>query len=451
MRSAIHLLLISSCALTASAREESKRDFAKTFALPAGRTLRVENRNGRVSVRTHTRGEAQIQVTIRCSAPGAEEARRCSDAIQIVADEASGGVRTVFPNNWRGNNLSYSVDYDITMPATAPLDVRNRFGNTDVSNLQASATINSANGSVTFLAGRGRQHIENSFGNVEVRKNEGDVTVNNGNGSVIAADITGAVDVTNRFGNIRVVNPGRGVTIHNNNGNIEAENVGGAAVISNSFGRVTVSEAKADVSVHNQNGEIVANGVAGVADLYTTFASVTVSGIGKSLTVHAQNAAVRGDSVSDSATVDTTFGSVDLRNVKGGARVTTGNSPIRLTTVGGEVFAKATFAGVTITDAAGPITVENQNGSVIVEAKGGARCQPVSLRTSFGPIRVTVPRGSGYNLSARTSFGRIHTDTGTTISVSGDISPDVLNGKIGAGGCDLRLMGQNTNIDILSR
>jgi hypothetical protein len=131
--------------------------------------------------------------------------------------------------------------------------------------------------------------------------------------------------------------------------------------------------------------------------------------------------------------------------------VTTGNSPIRLTGIGGEVFAKATFAGVTIGDAAGPITVENQNGSVIVDTKAGSRCEPISLRTSFGPIRVTIPRGTGYNLAARTSFGRIHTDTGAAITVSGDIAQDVLNGKIGAGGCDLRLMGQNTNIDILTR
>jgi hypothetical protein len=450
MRSAIHLILIASCVLSAFAREESKREFSKTFALPAGRSLRVDNRNGRVSIRTHARPEAQIHVTIRCSAPAADEARRCADAIQIVADEASGAVRTVYPNNWRGD-FSYNVDYDITMPATAGLELRNRFGNTDVSNLQASATINSANGSVTFLSGRGRQRIENSFGNVEVRNNDGDVTVNNGNGSVIAADITGAVDVTNRFGNTRVVNPGRGVTIHSNNGAIEAQNVGGTAVISNSFGRVVVTDAKSDVTVQNQNGEIVVNGIAGIADLHTTFASVTVSRIGKALTVRAQNASVRGDTLNESAAVDTTFGSVDLRNVKGSARVTTANSPVRLADIGGEVFAKATFAGVTVTDAGGPITVENQNGSVVVESKAGARCQPVSLRTSFGPIRVTIPRNAGYNLSARTSFGRIHTDPGTSITISGDIAPDVLNGKIGPGGCDLRLMGHNTNIDILTR
>jgi hypothetical protein len=137
--------------------------------------------------------------------------------------------------------------------------------------------------------------------------------------------------------------------------------------------------------------------------------------------------------------------------VRGAAHVTGNNSGIKLASIGGEVFAKSTFNGVTISDAAGPVTVENQNGSVTVETSGGGACHPVSLRTNFGPIRVTIPHGVGYNLAARTSFGRIHTDNGVQITLSGDITPDNLNGKIGNGGCDLRLNGQNSNIDILSR
>src|SRR5204863_1484270 len=140
MRSGILLLLIS-CAGAAFAREEVKRDFSRTIPVPAGRTLRIENRNGRVSVKTHARPEAQIQATIRCSANTADEARRLADAIQIVVEAGGPSVRTVLPNNWHGNNISFSIDYDVTMPDTAPLDLRNRFGNTDVSNLHAPAMI----------------------------------------------------------------------------------------------------------------------------------------------------------------------------------------------------------------------------------------------------------------------------------------------------------------------
>jgi DUF4097 and DUF4098 domain-containing protein YvlB len=133
--------------------------------------------------------------------------------------------------------------------------------------------------------------------------------------------------------------------------------------------------------------------------------------------------------------------------VKGSARVTAGNSSIRLTGIGGEAYAKTSFNGVTISDAAGPITVESANGSVTVEPKGGQGCQPISLRTSFGPIRVTAPAGVGYNATARTSFGRIHSDL--EMAVTGEVSSQDVNAKIRGGGCELRLIDQNGDIEIV--
>ena len=448
MRKGINLLLICCCAWTAFAREEYKRDFRKTVALPPGRNVRIENANGSVTIRTQNKGEVEIQATIRCSANTASEARGFCEQIQIVVDQGSGAsIRTQYPSHWNSGNLSYSVDYDIVIPETAPLDLRNRFGAVSVQNLRAPGIIRNNNGQVRLSGSRGRQEIENSFGEVEVRGNDGDLIVRNANGPVTASDITGTVDVTNRFSPVRVTNAGRGVTIHSNNGNIEVENVTGAAFVTNSFGSVTVSDARSDVTVQNQNGEVRVTGVAGAADLHTSFNRVSFSRIGKVLKVGAQNANITGDSVGGSATVETTFGSVDLRGVKAGVRVTSGNSSIRLSGIGGDVYAKTSFAPINISDVAGPVTVEAANTSVTVDAKPGQRCQPISLNTSFGSIRVTVPSGIGYNVNARTSFGRIHSEADMT--VSGEIGGDVLNGKIAGGGCELRLIDQNGGIDIL--
>lgn len=447
MRSAIPLILISCCALASPAREEFKKDFAKTVTLSAGRPLKIDHHFGRVTIRTHAGNQVQVRGTIRCSAPTADQARRGADDVQIVVED--GAVRTEYPRS-HPRDMGYQADLEITMPQTAPLDLRNRFGAVEVFSLHAPAVITSGNGSVTLLTSRGKHRIENSFGAVEVRNNEGDVTINNSNGHVRAIDINGMLEASTRFGDIRAANATRGLTVRSSNANVEAENIGGPLNITNTFGRVLVTEARADAMVHNQNGEIVVNGAAGAADLHTTFGSVTASRV-KSLTVRAQNAPVRADTVAESAVVETTFGSVDLRNVRGGARVTATNTSVRLTSIGGEVFAKSTFHAITVTDAAGPVTVDSQNGSVTAETKSGAGCKPVALRTTFGPIRVTIPRGVGYNVSARTTFGRIRTDQGVQVTVNGDISPNSLNGKIAGGGCDLQLVGQNSSIDIASR
>jgi hypothetical protein len=53
----------------------------------------------------------------------------------------------------------------------------------------------------------------------------------------------------------------------------------------------------------------------------------------------------------------------------------------------------------------------------------------------------------GYNVTARTTFGRIHSEPDLTIS--GSVGGDVLTGKIAGGGCELKLTDQNGSIDIL--
>ena len=84
------VLLTCCCAMTATAREEVQRDFHKTVPLASGRSFRIENSNGNVSVHTQSKGEVDIHATIRCSANSASEARSFCEQIQIVVDAGSG-------------------------------------------------------------------------------------------------------------------------------------------------------------------------------------------------------------------------------------------------------------------------------------------------------------------------------------------------------------------------
>ena len=93
--------------------------------------------------------------------------------------------------------------------------------------------------------------------------------------------------------------------------------------------------------------------------------------------------------------------------------------------------------------------MEARNSPVTVDAKTAQHCQPISIRTSYGPIRVTIPRGTGYNLTAHTTFGNVHTDPAIQVTAAGDMDQGGFTGKIAGGGCDLRLMNQNGDIDIL--
>jgi hypothetical protein len=193
MRIGISLILICGTSLCAAPREEYKRDFQKTAALPGGRSLRIEHGQGNVNVRVQSKAEVSIAAVIRCSADRQADAKNLCDQIRIQVDESSSGVivRTDYPRNWRGN-YGYSVNLDIAMPETSPLDLRNQFGDVTVQNLHAAAIIKNSNGKVVFTGGRGKQRIDNAFGTIEVLNNDGDIAVNGQNGWLRATDINGA-------------------------------------------------------------------------------------------------------------------------------------------------------------------------------------------------------------------------------------------------------------------
>jgi hypothetical protein len=69
-----------------------------------------------------------------------------------------------------------------------------------------------------------------------------------------------------------------------------------------------------------------------------------------------------------------------------------------------------------------------------------------TMVTAPGTIRVRIPAGVGYNLSARTSFGRVSSEL--PVTATGNIGGDTLNGTIGSGGCQLQLNDSNGSIEI---
>ena len=107
---------------------------------------------------------------------------------------------------------------------------------------------------------------------------------------------------------------------------------------------------------------------------------------------------------------------------------------------------KTSFGAVMLDGVAGAVEVDNQNGVVEVSLLGQA-CRSVGIRTSFSSVRVRVPDKSSYAVTAKTSFGKIHSDFPMTIS--GDVSADSLSGNIGGGGCPMRLNDNNGSIEIL--
>jgi hypothetical protein len=459
MRNATKLifLLALSSSLYGLDREEYTRNFDKSFTLHAGQSVRVEHRMGEIVIHTHPQMELIIHAEIRVSASDQSRAREFADKIEILAEpyQSEYSIRTHYPENpssfFGFNRVSYSVRYEITMPESAPLNIRNEFGAVSVTGLKANGDIKSSHGAISFQDAAGTQHIEDSFASVEVSHNSGDVVIANTNGSVKVADIAGALTVTDRFASVSAEHIAKNVKISNTNGTVEVSDCGSFATIGNAFASVTVHNLGGDLTVHNGNGKVEAINIKGAADLNTSFAEVSFSNIGRGLSIRTNNSHVEGSNVKGSAKIENSFGATAISNVDGGVHIQSANGAVSATDIRGDANVKTSFAGVELQQVAGAIDVDNQNGSVNATSDAGSNsqnvCRPISIHTSFAPIRIHLAGSPNYRVTAKTSFGKVRSDI--PLMVSGSLSDDALSGTIGAGLCELRLTDNNGTIEIL--
>jgi hypothetical protein len=411
MRAMLVSFLSVTTLLIARPQDEVTRDFQKTVAVKLGQRIEIEHRLGSVNIRAGSGSEASIRATIRASAGSRDEAQQLANQVEILIDDRSAAlvVRTRYPEENRSRrNVSYSASYDITIPGSSPLVLRNKFGAVDIEGMQARVEVYGGHGTLNFRNGRGDHYLENQFGAVDVRGNQGSVNISNNNGSVRLADISGMAEVKNRFGGITASRIGGEMRISGGHGGIQIDEVGGPLTVHNVFSGVEVTRAKADVAIDNQNGKVIVRDVGGAANIKTT------------------------------------FGSIDATHVRRGAVLNARNSGIQGSDIGGGVNASTTFGAITLTNVTGRVDATAQNSSITMAI--GKGCDPVAAHTTFGSVRITVPADGNYDVSAVTTFGHVQSDLPMT--VSGNLSGKSVQGKIGKGGCRLDLESRNGSIQI---
>lgn len=481
------VLLLFAFSAGAFAREEVTRAFDKTVPLQPGQRVSVEHSFGDIDIHTHAAPQVVVRADIKVSASDANEANSYANNIAILVEPSSEGVsiRTRYPerpHSFMGlKNVSYTVHYQLTVPEAAAVAVHSSFGNVTATGIKAASEIKMSHGNLVFRNGRGSQRLGNAFGGVEVSDNDGDVTIENNNGDVKTSNIAGALDLRDRFGSVIVNHVGRALKISNSNGSVRITDCGSPANINNAFGSVNISDVRGDLTVHNSNGTVEANSVTGSAELNSSFGAVRYSNVGGHVSVSSNNSDVVGRK-SGPLNVRASFGKVDAGDVQGEAQIVTANGAVSLvnasgsvnirdsfglvrtentgsltvdnanggvsaTNVRGDANVRTSFAAVLLDGVSGSVNAANQNGAVDVTATADKECKPISIRTSFSPVRLRLPANGSYRISATTSFGKINSEI--PMNVTGSISSDSLSGSIGGGKCELRIVNNNGNIDLL--
>ena len=327
------------------------------------------------------------------------------------------------------------------------LEVRNRFGSITTRDIQGAVTITGGNGAVT-LANAASAIITTSFGSVDARNIRGDLSIRDNNGHVEISTIGGAADISNSFGNVIFTDVHGRVNCTTSNGRVKGSSAtGGSVTIRDSFGNIELDTISGALDAETSNGRISVRDARGSVTLKSSFGAIEASNVPKGIRAITGNGGIALTDIGGDTFAKTSFGSLLTERINGNLTVENTNGSVTARNVKGDTTVRTSFAGVTLESIGGRITVDNQNGAISVTAmRPASGCRDISLKTSFSSIRVRVPDGLGYNLTARTSFGRISSEL--PITSTGNIGGDSLSGTIASGGCQLQLTDSNGSIEI---
>ena len=406
------------------------------IGMPSDAPLTVRNSFGSINaVRIHAATDLEnSHGSLAAQDVGAARLNNAFGSIELMG---AGGNATV-------NDTNGSVQ---VADVKGTLEVHNRFGSIATRNIQGAVTIIGGNGTVT-LTDAAAANITTSFGGVDARNVKGDLTVRDNNGNVDIATIGGAADITNSFGNVTVSDLQGQLNCKTNNGRVKGSNLRGNSVtIRDSFANIELDNISGTLDAETSNGKVMVRDARGSVTLKSSFGAIEASNIAKGLSAITGNGGITLTDIGGDTYAKTSFGSVLIERVNGNLTVEDSNGSVTARSIKGDAGVKTSFSGVTLETVGGRINVDNQNGGISVTAmRPSSGCRDISLKTSFSSIRVRVPDGVGYNLTARTSFGRISSEL--PVTSTGSIGGDSLSGTIGAGGCQLQLTDSNGSIEI---
>jgi len=153
----IALLLIIGLGNTQESFAYAKKEFSKViqkeFSTSAEGNVYLENRYGDVNIQTWDKNQVAIEVTILVEANSEENANKVFDRINIDLSNTSSSISAVTSiedsssswswwSGWSNNNDDdFKIHYEVKMPSTNQLDLKNKYGNSYVALLDAPTKV----------------------------------------------------------------------------------------------------------------------------------------------------------------------------------------------------------------------------------------------------------------------------------------------------------------------
>lgn len=136
--------------------QEVHKEFHQEYNAGANTTLEINNKYGDVVIDSWDQDKVVIDVKVTVEMPNQEKAQKLLDMINVEfsANDNQISAKTVIDDKFSfsgwGNNKRFSIDYSVKMPVKSALTLINRYGDSEIDELQGLANVDVKYGDITI-------------------------------------------------------------------------------------------------------------------------------------------------------------------------------------------------------------------------------------------------------------------------------------------------------------
>lgn len=148
------------------------------------------------------------------------------------------------------------IDLEVTVPSGLKLDIKDRSGDLEVSNVLQGLTINDRSGDIKLKGIAGGIKLRDRSGDIAMRTITGDVEIVDRSGDVDIITLTGNLSIDDRSGDITIVTVAGNVEVQDGSGDIEVSDVSGKVGVEDGSGDISIDGAESFVLYQDGKGDV---------------------------------------------------------------------------------------------------------------------------------------------------------------------------------------------------
>ncbi|MBK8567019.1 MAG: hypothetical protein IPN76_27740 [Saprospiraceae bacterium] len=202
-------------------QDPNAQDFTKTikkeFPLNSNGTVNIVNKYGKVDVKTWDKNRAKVEVTIVVKASSESQAQPVFDRIRIefANDDSYVKAETVIEStksnwfDWGGWNekTEFQINYQVYMPASASIDLTNKYGDALVAPLNGKAKADIKYGNIRLEGANAGLSLVLDYSEGSTVVKSGDANVNISYSKLTMNDVRN-VNLTSKYSKLNLENGG---------------------------------------------------------------------------------------------------------------------------------------------------------------------------------------------------------------------------------------------------